>query len=151
MTNLFSCGSQGGSMFRKKFLSMVLLAGMLISQSIPAAQAQTDCDRVQFVSDVSAPDGSSFAAGAAFTKTWRLMNSGTCTWTTSYSLVWVGGDALAAPTSVKLAAEVPPGQMTDISVNLTAPTTSGHYKALFKLSNAAGTQFGIGDSASDPF
>jgi hypothetical protein len=103
------------------------------------------------VADLTAPDGSSFASGAAFTKTWRLMNIGTCTWTTAYNLVWAGGDAIGAPSSVKLPVDVPPGQMVDISVNLTAPTTSGHYKALFKISNASGAQFGIGDSASDPF
>ena len=68
-------------MFRKKFLSMVLLVGMLISQSVPHALAATYCDQAQFVSDLTAPDGSSFAPGAAFTKTWRLMNIGTCTWT----------------------------------------------------------------------
>ncbi|HSA99794.1 MAG TPA: NBR1-Ig-like domain-containing protein, partial [Anaerolineales bacterium] len=138
-------------MFTKKFLSMVLLAGMLISQSVPKALAATYCDQAQFVSDLTAPDGSSFASGAAFTKTWRLMNIGTCTWSTSYNLVWAGGDALGAPASVKLPADVPPGQMVDLSVNLTAPAASGHYKALFKISNASGAQFGIGDSAADPF
>src|SRR5512142_1703483 len=100
---------------------MVLLAGMLISQSIPIAQAQTDCDHAQFVSDLTAPDGSTFATGTPFTKTWRLMNIGTCTWSTSYNLIWVGGDAIGAPASVKLPAEVPPGQMVELSVNVTAP------------------------------
>src|SRR5215208_3907112 len=137
-------------MFWKKFLSMVLLMGMLISQSVPHALA-ANCDHAQFVSDLTVPDGSAFAPGAAFTKTWRLMNIGTCTWTASYNLVWAGGDALGAPVSVKLPVEVPPGQMVDVSVNLTAPTTGGHYKALFKLGNPSGLQFGIGASASDPF
>ena len=58
---------------------------------------------------------------------------------------------MSAPVSVKLPVDVPPGQMVDLSVNLTAPTTAGHYKSLFKLSNASGVQFGIGESASDPF
>jgi photosystem II stability/assembly factor-like uncharacterized protein len=137
-------------MFRRKFLGMVLLAGLLISQSVPRALAATYCDQAQFVSDMTVPDGSSFAPGATFTKTWRLMNVGTCAWNTSYMLVWAGGDPMTAP-SVKLPVEVPPGQMLDLSVSLTAPSTAGHYKALFKISNASGVQFGIGDSASDPF
>ena len=62
-------------MFRRKFLSMVLLGGMLISQSVPKALAATYYDQAQFVSDLTAPDGSSFAPGAPFTKTWRLMNA----------------------------------------------------------------------------
>ena len=138
-------------MCRKKLLGMVLLAGMLISQSVPKALAATYCDHVQFISDLTIPDGSTFAPGAAFTKTWRLMNIGTCTWTPSYKLVWIGGDSVGAPASVNLPVNVPPGQMVDIPVNLTAPTTGGHYKGLFKLSNSSAVQFGIGDSASDPF
>ncbi|HEY3474101.1 MAG TPA: NBR1-Ig-like domain-containing protein, partial [Anaerolineales bacterium] len=138
-------------MLRKKLLGLVLLAGMLISQSVPKALAATYCDHAQFVSDLTVPDGSTFAPGAAFTKSWRLMNIGTCTWSTSYKLVWAGGDAVGAPASVSLPVNVPPGQMVDISVNLTAPGTSGHFKSSFKLSNQADVHFGIGDGASDPF
>ena len=112
-------------MFGKKFLGMDLLAVMLISQAVPKARATTYCDQAQFVSDLTAPDGSSFAPGAGFTKTWRLVNVGTCTWNTSYTLVWAGGDSLAAPVSVNLPVDVPPGQMVDISVNLSAPATAG--------------------------
>src|SRR5690242_6956253 len=138
-------------MFWKKFLGMVLLAGMLIAQSVPRALAATYCDQAQFVSDLTAPDGSSFAPGAAFTKTWRLLNIGTCTWSTSYTLTVAGGDPMGNPAPVRLPVNVPPGQMLDISVNLTAPATAGHYKALFKLSNASGVQFGIGNSANEAF
>jgi photosystem II stability/assembly factor-like uncharacterized protein len=138
-------------MLRKRFLSMVLLVGVLISQSVPRALAATTCDHAQFISDLTAPDGSTFAPGAPFTKTWRLMNIGTCTWSTAYKLVWVGGDSLDAPPAVNLPVEVPPGQMVDVPVNLTAPASAGHFKALFKISNASGVQFGIGDAASDPF
>ncbi len=138
-------------MFRKKFLSLFLLMGMLVLQSVPRAFAQTNCDQAQFVSDVSTPDGSSFAPGAAFTKTWRLMNIGTCTWTTAYNVVWTGGELMDTPLSFKLPAEVPPGGTVDVSVNLKAPATPANYKAFFKLSNASGTQFGIGDSANGPF
>jgi photosystem II stability/assembly factor-like uncharacterized protein len=113
--------------------------------------AATQCDSAQFVSDLTIPDGASFAPGAAFTKTWRLMNNGTCAWTTSYSLVWAGGDLIGAPPALKLPVNVPPGQMADISVNLTAPIIGGRYKGLWKISNASGVQFGIGASASDAF
>ena len=138
-------------MLRRRFLSMVLLMGLLISQSVPLALAETSCDHAQFVSDLTVPDGSTFAPGSTFTKAWRLMNIGTCTWDSSYNLVWVGGDSLSAPLSVKLPVDVPPGEMVDISLNLAAPATGGHYRALFKLSNGSGAQFGIGDSGLDPF
>jgi hypothetical protein len=138
-------------MFGQKILSMVILGGMLLGQSIPNAYAATFCDQAQFVSDITVPDGAAFAPGSAFTKTWRFANAGTCTWTTSYSLVQFGGDAMGAPLLVNLPVNLPPGQTVDVSVNLTAPTIPGHYKSLWMFINASGGQFGIGDSASNAF
>ena len=138
-------------MFRQKILSMVILAGMLLGQAVPLAQAATYCDQAQFVSDITVPDGAAFTPAASFTKTWRFMNAGTCTWTTSYTLVYAGGDAMGSTASVNLPVNVAPGQMLDVSVNLTAPAAPGHYKSLWKFANASGGQFGIGDSASDAF
>ena len=138
-------------MFKRKVLSMVLLGVMLLGQNVPYALAATTCDQAQFISDITIPDGAGVAPGASFTKTWRFTNAGTCTWTTSYAVVQVGGDAMGAPSSVSLPVNVAPGQMLDISVNLTAPSSAGHYKSLWKFVNASGVQFGIGDSASDAF
>ncbi len=137
-------------MFRHKLLSMVIMMGLLVSQSVPHAMAATLCDSAQFVSDLTVPDGTSFAPGATFTKTWRLANNGTCTWNTSYSVVWVNGSQMGT-TSVKVPVSVAPGQMVDISINLTAPATIGHFTSLWKLSNASGIQFGIGSSGVDAF
>ena len=138
-------------MFKQKTLSMVLLVGLLLGQSVPHAYAATYCDQAQFVSDITIPDGASFAPGATFTKTWRFTNAGTCTWTTAYTLVHAGGDTMGSTTSVNLPLDVAPGQMLDISVNLTAPSVTGHYKSLWKFANTAGMQFGIGNSAADAF
>ena len=137
-------------MFRHRFLSMVLLVGMLVSQSIPRAMAATLCDSAQFVSDLSYPDGTSVAPGSTFVKKWRLANNGTCAWNTTYRVVWVGGDQMGS-TAVNIPVSVPPGQMADISVSITAPTSAGHYKSLWKLSNASGVQFGIGSTSSESF
>ena len=102
------------------------------------------------VSDLTAPDGATFAPGTAFIKTWRLKNIGTCIWTEGYNLRFDSGDPIGAPASVKLPVVVAPGQMVDISVNLIAPTASGHYKGYWKLTNASAISFGIGESASNP-
>ena len=137
-------------MFRHKFLSMVLLVGMLFSQSVPDARAATVCDSAQFISDLSYPDGTSVAPGSTFIKKWRLANNGTCAWSTAYRLTWAGGDQMGA-TSVNMPVAVPSGQMVDISITLTAPSAAGHYKSLWKLSNASGTAFGIGSSSNEAF
>jgi hypothetical protein len=51
----------------------------------------SSCDKAQFITDVTVPDGTTFPAGTTFTKTWRLKNVGSCTWTTSYQLVFYSG------------------------------------------------------------
>ena len=138
-------------MFKQRILSMVLLAGILLGLPVPHALAAEFCDQAGFVSDISVPDGAAFPPGASFTKTWRFMNAGTCTWTTSYQLVYAGGDLMGSTNPVNLPVNVGPGQMLDISVNLTAPSIPGHYKSLWKFANASGAQFGIGDSAGEAF
>jgi hypothetical protein len=94
------------------------------------------CDVAQFVRDMSIPDGSIFAPGATFTKTWRLKNVGTCTWS-GYSLVFDTGDSMGgtSPTSI---GTVSPSQEVDLSVNLTAPATAGSYRGYWRIRNSSG-------------
>lgn len=104
---------------------------------------EEDCDAIDFVSDVTVPDGTDFAPGETFTKTWRLKNVGTCTWTTSYALVFSSGAAMGGPASQALTSSVLPGATVDISVALTAPATNGTYRGNWKLRNADGVIFGL--------
>jgi hypothetical protein len=113
--------------------------------------AGSEGDKVIVVSDLDVTDGTLFDSGAKFTKTWRLMNAGTSTWTTGYSLVHVGGDEISGPASVPLTEEVGPGKITDLSVDLTAPAADGNYTSYWKLKNASGQVFGIGSSGNDAF
>lgn len=87
----------------------------------------------EFVADVTIPDGTLIAAEASFTKIWRLRNSGTCTWTTAYRFVHVEGDAMGAPRSVAVPAEVDPGDEIELSVTFTAPSSAGDYVSRWKL------------------
>jgi hypothetical protein len=100
-------------------------------------------DRAKFVTDVTVPDWTIFAPGASFTKTWRLLNVGTCTWT-GYSLIFSNGNKMNGPDSLPLSTNVPPGQNIDISVNLTAPATPGSYLSYWLLKNTKGKTFGVG-------
>jgi hypothetical protein len=98
-------------------------------------------DRAVFVTDVTIPDGTVLAPGAAFTKTWKLQNAGTSNWTTSYSLAFVSGEQMGAITSAPLDQSVPPGQQIDVSVNLVAPVNPGTYQGYWKMKNASGQFF----------
>jgi hypothetical protein len=109
------------------------------------------CDAADFVGDITIPDGSSIDPGADFTKTWRIQNVGTCSWTPAYALVFVSGDRMNAPISLGLPGNVNPGQSIDLSVRMTAPGGNGHYQGYWKLRNPAGTLFGIGAQAQTAF
>lgn len=110
------------------------------------------CDRGQFVKDVSVPDNTEIAAGSTFVKTWRLKNNGSCTWTSGYTVYFYNGDAMSGPASASITnGTVPPGSTIDISVTLIAPNTPGTYKGNWRLRNAGGTSFGIGDNADQSF
>lgn len=133
---------------------VIMLVAMVFSLvpaatvSVQPAAALSTCDWAQFIADVTVPDGTSFAPGATFTKTWRLKNIGTCTWSTSYALVFSSGDKLGGPTSVNLPNSVAPGQTVDLSLTLTAPNSAGHYIGYWQFKNASGTLFGIGSTGN---
>jgi hypothetical protein len=105
------------------------------------------CNQMQFIKDVTVADGKNYTGGTAFKKTWRVKNIGTCTWNTSYELVFSKGNNMG-PDSVKLADEVKPGNEADISVDLVAPTSSGSYTGYYMLKNDKGVLFGWGENAS---
>jgi hypothetical protein len=108
------------------------------------------CDRAKFEKDVTIPDGTDMDPGETFIKTWRLRNDGSCTWSSSYALVYSGGANLNAPASVPLPGSVAPGQTVDVSVTLRAPDDGGDFHSDFKLRNASNVIFGLGNQ-NKPF
>ena len=108
------------------------------------------CDRAQFIADVTVPDGTAFAPGAAFNKTWRLKNVGSCTWT-NYSIIFDSGEKMGGPDSALIPTTVAPGQTVDITLSMTSPTTAGTYRGYWKLKNSTGVPFGIGSAGTKSF
>ena len=94
-----------------------------------------------YVTDADFPDGTVVAPGQTFTKTWSLKNSGTCTWTTAFSLVFVSGDLMNG-TPVEFTGTVSPGVTVHVSVNLTAPATPGTYTGYWMMGNKVTGRFG---------
>jgi hypothetical protein len=115
------------------------------------AENPAPCEQAEFVSDVTVPDGSEFAPGQTFIKTWRLKNTGSCTWTTSYRVVFDSGNVLGAPPSFNLPVNVPPDGLVDISVNMKAPEQPREYESYWKLQNPQGVVFGLGSRGDKAF
>jgi hypothetical protein len=99
------------------------------------------CNDAAYLSDVTVADGDNVAPGEALTKTWKLLNTGSCSWSRSYSIVFVDGADMAA-TSATLDSAVGAGASADVSVELTAPEDDGTYTAYWRLADANGRPFG---------
>jgi len=84
-----------------------------------------------YVADVTIPDGTRLDPGAAFVKTWRIQNNGTCDWENA-RLAFTGGEQMQAPSSVSIP-RTAAGANADISVEMTAPATVGNYSAAWSV------------------
>ena len=109
--------------------------------------------RASLVSDVSVPENTLMAPGSRFTKTWRLRNEGTCTWgpgLSLHSLFFMSGEAMGAPSQVRLPSNTPPGGSVDISINMIAPDLPGVYRGEWMLHVADGPLLGVGPDMQMP-
>jgi hypothetical protein len=110
--------------------------------SVPVAV----CNQAAFISDVTIPDNTKMAKGHDFTKTWRIRNTGTCTWNEDYTVVFSSGTNLAAKSSYALPEDVSPGENVDISIPMEAPDKNGKFQSNWEISSDKSVEFGVGGS-----
>lgn len=100
--------------------------------SPPPTPAPIGCTwSAAYVADVTIPDDTRLDPGAAFVKTWRIHNNGTCDWE-NVRLTFTSGEQMQAPSFVP----IPPtaaGAKVDISVEMIAPATAGNYNAAWSV------------------
>ena len=99
-------------------------------------------DNAVFVEDVTIPDNTRLEAGEKFTKTWKLQNIGSCTWT-GYTIAFVSGDNMDTPESIPVP-ETEVSDTVEVSVDLVAPSEDGAYTGNFELLNAEGESIPLG-------
>lgn len=121
-------------------IATVIQAATATPKTLPTATPQP-CNQAYFISE-TIPDGTKFSPGTEFTKSWRLKNTGTCTWNPNYKFVFISGDQMGGVNSVKLDDYVSPGEKFDVLVNLKAPAKPGTYIGYWRLQAADGFQFG---------
>lgn len=119
----------------------------------PSPSPTPVCDRAAAGNpiDVTIPDNTVFLPEQAFTKIWRLVNVGTCTWTRRYAVRFFYGSLMDASEVIYLAQDVQPGQVIDIAVDMVAPDEPGVQQGNWKLQNAEEMLFGIGPNGDAPF
>jgi hypothetical protein len=102
------------------------------------------CDDYSFILttlDVTIPDGTTMTANQDFVKTWKIKNTGICTWETGYGLIFSYGEKMNGK-PVPLSINVAPEQEVDVSVNLRAPGKAGNYFSAWQMVNPKGIPFG---------
>lgn len=117
---------------------------------LPTLTPILPCDQAEFVGDVNNLQNTAISPGANFTKIWRVRNTGSCTWTPAYALVFAGGTQMSGPTAVFLPANIRPGDIVDLAITLTAPNSPGLYRNDWLLRNPSGALIGFGPGISQP-
>jgi hypothetical protein len=101
----------------------------------------TSCYALTFVKDVSIPDNTQMDPGETFTKTWQVLNSGSCEWEAGFRFQNTGGNAMSASALV-LPSTVASGATFDLSVPMTAPNAAGTVRGNWRMSTDTGEFFG---------
>ena len=99
------------------------------------------CDNYAYVADVTIADGTSMTPGQDFVKTWKIKNTGDCTWGDGYGLIYSYGEKMSGE-AVPFGTVVAPGQEIDVSVNFKAPDKIGEYVSSWQMANPQGLSFG---------
>jgi len=99
------------------------------------------CADSAFLQDVTIPAGTVLAPGQTFVKTWQFRNTGSCTWTTDFSLDFVKGEDMGGE-DININRIVRIKRNGYISITLTAPEEPGDYVGYWQLQDAYGVNFG---------
>jgi hypothetical protein len=98
-------------------------------------------NNLEYLQDVTVPDGTSFSFGATIDKQWLIKNSGTCNWDSTYHLKWIGGDPLgAAQEQILYPART--GTQVTLRITFTAPKAEGTFESSWQAYGSDGTAFG---------
>ena len=94
----------------------------------PLPDVSADELQFTFITDVTVPDNTTLVTGDAFTKTWRVKNTGEIEWPRNTKLTFLQGTQMTELSEV-IVGKVASGAEKEISVQLTVPDAAGSYEA----------------------
>lgn len=124
-----------------------ILSTATVTSSLPCNRASAGKPAI----DITIPDGFNVQPGELFSKTWRLVNAGSCPWTRRYALVWFSGELFGSTREQFFSDVVESGQSVDLTVDMVAPQDPGVHQTNWKLRASDGTLFGLGPAGDAPF
>jgi hypothetical protein len=96
---------------------------------------------LEFLEDLTLPDGAMVSPGERLDKRWLVKNSGSCNWDETYRLRLVAGPSLGAETEQALY-PARSGAEATIRIFFTAPTEPGVYRSAWQAYTPLGEAFG---------
>jgi len=122
------------------------LATSAVSTTSGISNTAAGCNDGLFIGE-TLPDGSKVGPGKNFEKAWEIKNTGTCTWDEGYAFVFLPDRSSSEIEGYDIVINqsdefTKPNHSQSFVVKLTAPTTSGEYKAYWQLRTDDGTFFG---------
>ena len=98
-------------------------------------------DVLEFLGDVSIPDGTRVEPGERLDKRWQFKNSGSCNWNEAYEIRLVAGPSLGAASPQKL---YPARGTVDFVARImfTAPDEPGRYRSAWQVFDPDGKELG---------
>ncbi|MDY6876306.1 MAG: NBR1-Ig-like domain-containing protein [Chloroflexota bacterium] len=109
---------------------------------VPDVTEEGGCTlNASYVADLTVPDNTVIQPGVAFTKSWRIRNSGTCDWEPGFQLVFVEGSQLGLSVSVAVPATLS-GATVDVAAQMVAPAEPGTYQGRWRMQSDQGQAFG---------
>lgn len=141
-----ACGGQAARSEPDYFIAPTLSGKRapisLDSPTPPPATATPDCQNdLEFVEDVTIPDGSFYLPGKKLEKIWLVKNSGTCNWGNGYLIRLVSGDPMGAETTQGLY-PARSGSEVEIKLDFTAPSYAGSFQTMWQAFTSDGEPFG---------
>jgi hypothetical protein len=114
-----------------------------VTASVEAGESATPtCLGLRYVRDVTIPDNTEVTPAQVFTKTWQVVNSGTCPWKQGFQVILIGGVAMGG-SPFKLSQTVGPGGSVQVSIKMAAPTNlKGVVQGTWKMADETGAPFG---------
>jgi hypothetical protein len=107
-------------------------------------------NQAEFMKILNLGEYTQLKTGEAFARIWRIKNSGTCTWSTSYQLILIEGDPMGSPERIAIPIEVKPGDVIDLRIDGFAPIVPDDYFSKWLFQDTQGKQFGLGTNSDEP-
>jgi len=111
-------------------------------QSNQEVPVEIDCsNNLEFLDDLTIPDGTIVSPGDTLDKQWQVKNSGTCNWDSKYHIRLVAGNDLGVDHE-KALFPARSGKNADVRIEFSAPDDPGIYRSAWQAFDPDDQPFG---------